>query len=161
MFENLYGYGTCIYLSKTKQLPIMECKPRNTKINEHEGKISTKKKFWKSLIRTFSLHYLIIIQISKVYKDKTQHKITEFYTEWFGDCSNITSKFSTIDTFKYFDKQTDGFIKLLGMYKVFSWAKLHLSVINSWGVSIKKLWNLTFNRPSRWYFGFHKIMVFS
>lgn len=78
------------------------------------------KKFWKALIRTFSLHYLITIQISQVYKDKTQHKITEFYTEWFGDCSNITSKFSTIDTFKYFDKQTDGFIKLLGMYKVFS-----------------------------------------
>jgi hypothetical protein len=37
------------------------------------------------------------------------HKITEFYTEWFSICPNITSKFHTIAIFKSFVKENDSY----------------------------------------------------
>jgi hypothetical protein len=37
----------------------------------------------------------------------TLHKITEFYTEWFSVCTNITSKFGTIAIFKNCVKQNN------------------------------------------------------
>jgi hypothetical protein len=51
------------------------------------------------------------------------HKITEIYEEWFGVCSNITSKFCTIAIFKSFVKQnndsntTCGYIRSLSLYQ--------------------------------------------
>jgi hypothetical protein len=35
------------------------------------------------------------------------NKITEFYTEWFSVCPNITSKFRTIATLESFLKQNN------------------------------------------------------
>jgi hypothetical protein len=37
----------------------------------------------------------------------TMHKITEFYTEWFSVCSNITSKFRTMAIVRSFAKEND------------------------------------------------------
>jgi hypothetical protein len=37
----------------------------------------------------------------------TLHKITEFYTEWYSVCPNITSKFRTIAIFKNYVKQNN------------------------------------------------------
>jgi hypothetical protein len=47
-----------------------------------------------------------------VYKGMTLHKITEFYTEWFSICANITSKFCTTAIFKCSNKWNDDLNKI-------------------------------------------------
>jgi hypothetical protein len=84
------------------------------------------------------------------------HKITEFYTEWFSIYPNIISKFRTIAIFKNCVKQNNETIKLIGMFMISSYTKVHLCKCNgSWVVSTKKIRILTFKRPPCSYF-FHK-----
>jgi hypothetical protein len=60
----------------------------------------------------------------------TLHKITEFYTEWFSVYPNITSKFRTISMFKTASNKTMIQIKLIGMFMISYYTKVHLSKCN-------------------------------
>jgi hypothetical protein len=72
----------------------------------------------------------------------TFHKITEFYTEWFSVYHNITSKFRTIAIFKTASNKRMIQIKLIGMFIISYYTKVHLSKFNgSWVVSTKHTMN--------------------
>jgi predicted nucleic acid-binding OB-fold protein len=57
----------------------------------------------------------------------TLYKSTEFYTEWFNVCPNITSKSHTIATPKSFVKQIMIQLKLVRMSANFNCTEFHLS----------------------------------
>jgi hypothetical protein len=60
----------------------------------------------------------------------TLHNITEFYTELFSVYQNITSKFRTIAIFKNCMKKIMIQLKLIGMFMISYYTKVHLSKYN-------------------------------
>jgi hypothetical protein len=54
----------------------------------------------------------------------TLHEITDFYTEWFSVCPNITSKFCTIAIFKSFVKENNDSNETVGMSITFHCTRL-------------------------------------
>jgi hypothetical protein len=85
----------------------------------------------------------------------TLHKITEFYTEWFSVCPNITSKFRTIVIFKNWVKQNNDSNKTCRFY----FSKGHLLSATVHELSPQnKLWIFAFNWPCS-YFLFWTKMV--
>jgi hypothetical protein len=61
----------------------------------------------------------------------TLHKITEFYTERFSACRNMTSKFHAIAIFKSFVKQNNDLHKICRHIHDVLLFRLHLSCTRS------------------------------
>jgi hypothetical protein len=88
----------------------------------------------------------------------TSHKITDFYTEWFSVCPNITS---TSQHLKVSSKKTMIQIKFVDMSTIFYCTEFHSSKCNiSQVVSIKQNTNFNFQAPPCSYFWvFAKIIL--